>query len=234
MNKNNKLFCFSPAVMISTFLIEIGLVFYVIWRFGVNGITRLAVAVLICLAVFQFAEFNVCEGAFGLSSVDWARLGYVSITALPPLGVHLIARLSGDKRRWPFRLAYVLGGVFAFYFLFITGGVSTDACLGNYVIFKQGAGSGLLYGVYYYGLLIAAIGYAIFLAKNAKANIKKSLNWLIIGYLLFMVPTTLVNIIDPSTITGIPSIMCGFAVMLALVIAFAVLPIRFKEVEKKK
>ena len=45
-----------------------------------------------------------------------------------------------------------------------------------------------------------------------------------IGYVLFMVPTTFVNIVDPSTISGIPSIMCGFAVLLAATLAGKVLP----------
>lgn len=44
------------------------------------------------------------------------------------------------------------------------------------------------------------------------------------GYVLFMAPTTFVNIIDPSTIIGIPSIMCGFAVLMAVALAGKVLP----------
>jgi len=47
---------------------------------------------------------------------------------------------------------------------------------------------------------------------------------LIAGYVVFIAPTTLVNIIDPSTITGIPSIMCGFAVLMAVALAGKVLP----------
>ena len=39
-----------------------------------------------------------------------------------------------------------------------------------------------------------------------------------------MVPTTLVNIVDPSTIAGIPSIMCGFAVLMAIFLSGKVLP----------
>ena len=53
---------------------------------------------------------------------------------------------------------------------------------------------------------------------------RRSLWSLIVGYALFIVPTTFVNIIDPSTITGIPSIMCGFAVLMAVALAGKVLP----------
>jgi hypothetical protein len=51
-----------------------------------------------------------------------------------------------------------------------------------------------------------------------------------LGYLVFLVPTTAFNIIDPTTLKGIPSIMCGFAVLLSIIIAFKVLP----EVSEKR
>lgn len=222
--RNDKLYCFSPPVMLATFLIEIGLALYVVWRYGLNNVTRITAAILVALSVFQLAEFNVCEGAWGLDSVGWARIGYVAITLLPPLGIHLISQLSGDKRRWPTRGAYLLGGMFSAYFLFSTSGITSGACMGNYVIFEQANGTAQIYGLYYYGLLLAAIGYALNLAKVAKPAVKKSLRTLVIGYALFMVPTTVVNLIDPSTLAGIPSIMCGFAVILAIVLAFAVMP----------
>ena len=98
------------------------------------------------------------------------------------------------------------------------------ACLGNYVIFENRDEFYPIYAGYYYGLLITAIVYAYIQSKAAAKNIRQSLYSLMIGYVLFMVPTTLVNIVDPSTISGIPSIMCGFAVLLAATLAGKVLP----------
>lgn len=186
--------------------------------------TRLATAILVCLAVFQLAEFNVCENAQIFDSATWARLGYVAITLLPPLGVHLVSHLSGDTRRWPYISAYIFGGIFAAYFLFATGGIAAGVCLGNYVIFEQAQNTVYLYGFYYYGLLIAAIMYAVYRATSAEKHIKKALYALSVGYGLFLVPTTFANIVNPSTIAGIPSIMCGFAVLLAIVLVDRVLP----------
>lgn len=222
--KPNNLYCFSPPVMLATFFIEIFLAGYTLWRYKMSTTTRLAAAILVCLAVFQLAEFNVCENAQLLDSAAWARLGYVAITLLPPLGIHLISKLSDDKRHWPYVAAYAFGGLFTAYFLLATSGIAAGVCLGNYVIFEQASDTAYLYGFYYYGLLIAAIMYALYRASGAKAHIKRSLYALSIGYALFMIPTTLVNIINPSTMAGIPSIMCGFAVLLALVLAGKVLP----------
>jgi len=210
--------------MAATFIIEITLALHTIWRYKLNDVTRVAVVMLGCLAIFQIAEFNVCESAWLLDSASWARLGYVAITLLPPLGIHLINRISRDKRRWPFVTAYLLSGTFIAYFLLATGGISTGACLGNYVIFEQGHNTSYLYGLYYYGLLLAAIVYALFRASGSEKHIKASLRALIVGYGLFMVPTTFVNLINPNSIAGIPSIMCGFAVLLSIVLADRVLP----------
>lgn len=224
--KTNSTYCFSPPVMIATFVIEIGLAIYVNWRYKFTNITRLAIAILFFLAVFQLAEFNVCEGAFGIDSLSWARLGYVSITMLPPLGFHLATRLAGDKRNnGTIALAYVMAGAFGTFFAFSGHGIAAGTCLGNYVIFKSAPGSMALYSLYYYGWLIAGTMYSLHKAGKMKLpNRAKALRALTVGYLAFIVPTTTVNIIDPSTISGIPSIMCGFAVLLAIALAGEVLP----------
>lgn len=222
--KDLRLNCFSPPVMIATFAIEMVLAAHTLWRYKLNPVSRVATVLLVCLAAFQLAEYNVCEGTVLFDSAGWARLGHVAITLLPPLGIHLIARMSGDTRRWPVLGAYGLGAIFVSYFLLATGGISAGACLGNYVIFEQGHGTGLWYGIYYYGLLFAGISYAYMMSRQAAPHITRALKVLIVGYTAFMAPTTLVNIIDPSTIAGIPSIMCGFAVILALILSGFVLP----------
>ena len=81
----------------------------------------------------------------------------------------------------------------------------------------------------------------IFISRSKKLNkiinsenLRKisALKWLISGYVAFILPTTIVNIVNPSTIEGIPSIMCGFAVLMAIVLIGFVAP-RTLELEKK-
>ena len=52
---------------------------------------------------------------------------------------------------------------------------------------------------------------------------------LMFGYLVFLIPTATVNYIKPETRAGIPSIMCGFAVFFALILAFKILPLAAKK-----
>lgn len=233
MTKNKQtssttLFCFSPPVMIVTFVVEIIMAVWVLWRYGLDHITRLVALILVNLAIFQLAEYFICTGALGLTDVQWARIGHVAITLLPPLGLHLGLRLA--KKRNPALLAAAYGTAAAFggLFLLSSNAVQEGVCLGNYVIFERGAG--LLfwpwsYALYYYGWLFAGVYTAWTYAANSnQRHLKRALYGLMAGYLAFIVPTTAVNLIDPSTITGIPSIMCGFAVMLAFALTFWVVP----------
>lgn len=218
-------YCFSPPVMIATFAIEIILAVHTLVRYTVSAVTRLAAAILICLAVFQLAEYNICEGALGLDGASWARLGFAAITLLPPMGVHLATKLANDKQPVLVAGAYATAAAFASYFMFVAHGLTGPACMGNYVIFEIAQGAGGLYTMYYYILLIVAVVYARYMAVRVKqAHKARALNALAVGYLAFMVPTTAINLLNPDTVSAIPSIMCGFAVVLALVLAGEVLP----------
>lgn len=208
--------------MLATFAIEMIFIFYVIWRYKMTAITRLVVAILACLGIFQASEFLVC-GGMGVQAGTWSRLGYASITLLPPLGLHLILSIAGKRKPYLIAAAYASAVAFIAYFVFATGAISGHTCYANYAVFSGQKGSGLIYGAYYYGWLMVAIGYAYYYSKKVK-RATQALRAMTLGYLAFIVPTTVINLIDPSTISGIPSIMCGFAVILAFFLVGKVAP----------
>ncbi len=227
------LFCFSPLVMISTFTVEILMALYVIIRYRLDNVTRLVVATLVSLAVFQLAEYMVCEGAFGLDSLQWARIGYAAITILPPLGIHLGMRLARKNNRWLLAAAYGSAAVFAYIFLFAGPGMQAQECLGNYVIFHIAPWAVWPYVFYYYGWLTVGICLALNHAnKDKNSNIRRALRGLVVGYLVFIVPTIAVAMIEPTTMAGIPSIMCGFAVIFAFILTLWVVPYYKKSLSK--
>lgn len=211
--------------MLATFIIEIVGALYVVFRFKMTPVSRLATAVLVGLAVFQLAEYNVCEGAWGVDSLSWARIGYVAITLLPPLGLHLATKIAGKKETALVGAGYAAATVFACIFLLVGHGMQSQQCLGNYVIFTTAHWATIPYALYYYGLLLLTVGYALRIAKTLASRPKqKSLGFLAAGYMAFILPTTAANLIDPSTLAGIPSIMCGFAVILAIILVTVVVP----------
>src|SRR5690606_18006220 len=91
--------------------------------------------------------------------------------------------------------------------------------------FSFGQFESYLYGIYYYGLLLLGVCLATLFIRSAKSNkIRQSLYAMIVGYFIFLVPTGVANLIDQKTMAAIPSIMCGFAVLFAVILYGYVLP----------
>jgi hypothetical protein len=217
--RRNVLYCFSPPVMLATCVIEVSLVAYVWWRYKSTVEARLVSLILIFLATFQLAEYLICGAAPG--SVQWARAGYIAITLLPPLGLHLITRLTKGNYYLLVMAAYGLAGGFILILARLT---LTPVCCGNYTIFIFPHGFDHPYTAYYFSLLAVALIVAGRGLATAAPRATRALKALIAGYLIFIVPTGVVVFLDPALVGGIPSIMCGFAVAFALILVFGVLP----------
>jgi hypothetical protein len=215
------LYCFSPPVMLATFIFELGLAIYTIVRFKLTPITRVITAMLLLLALFQFVEFNVC-GRSSASAALWSRIGYVAITLLPPLALHLIYLLAKRKKFYVVWLAYASGIAFALIFSLRSAAFSNYICGGNYVIFRLTRPVGAYYFAYYYLWIFVGIGAAMYFGRHAKKPVRDALLLMIFGYLSFLLPTGIVNTINPQSLVGVPSIMCGFAVIYAIILVFGI------------
>jgi len=223
--------CFSSPVMLATFIIETVLAVYTVWRYKLDALGKLVVISLLTLGFFQLAEFHVCTGFGALSAADWSRAGFVAITLLPPLGLHILHVLAKKKTGWTVPVAYATMTAFVGYFLFASTAFEGYACTGNYVIFQIGNGPAVAYAFYYYGWLLISMLLGVRWANQQVASQKTdaksrlaAIRGLIIGYMVFLVPTALANSINPATRRGIPSVMCGFAVLFALILTFYILP----------
>jgi hypothetical protein len=153
-------------------------------------------------------------------------MGFVAITALPPLGLHLLYVLTGKQSRKLVGVAYASMAAFMGYFLASSTAFVGHECTGNYVIFQIGSNPALIYATYYYGWLLTAlvIGYNWLVKNKASKKVKQQVTGLMAGYLVFLIPTGIANSIKPETRAGIPSIMCGFAVLFAFILALYIAP----------
>lgn len=212
--------------MIATFAIELSLAVYTFWRYKLTPISRLVVAMLLFLALFQLSEYNVCQG-LGFSAIVWSRIGYVAITMLPPLGLHLTLRISDRWKtwRWLAALNYLTAAGFIAAFSLNSQAFINHVCAGNYVIFRLAPGYGGLYFMYYYGFLLIGLSLSLWYSVQAKIKVRQALILQAVGYLSFLLPTALVNSVNPQTVAGIPSIMCGFAVVYAFILAIGIAPL---------
>jgi hypothetical protein len=227
--KSTKFNCFSPPVMLATLTIESCLAAYTAWRYKLTNITKLAIGMLLFLATFQLAEYHVCTGP-GAEAIPWSRLGFVAITALPPLGLHILHVLAGKQGRRLVYGAYAVMAGFMTFFLLAPTAFTGHQCTGNYVIFQFSEKVTGIYSIYYYGWLLTSLVLGFRWANELKAEGKKALprlqtvQGLILGYLIFLVPTALANTFRPQTSHGIPSVMCGFAVLMALILTLYITP----------
>ncbi len=224
LNKRGlKTYCFSPPVMIATASIELVLMFYTLWKYKRTKIGQIAAVLLFFLAAFQMAEYNVC-GGLGLHAETWSRIGFMVIATLPPLGIHLAMVIAKKDIKLLRYLAYATALVFILLFGFTERIFSNHTCGGNYIIFHVNHQVGVYYFIHYYFWLLAGIILNLRLMKQVKQRQRESLGMLVIGYLVFIIPTTLLNSFKPETTSGIPSILCGFAVLFAFILVFGILP----------
>ncbi|MDD5731341.1 MAG: hypothetical protein PHU42_00370 [Patescibacteria group bacterium] len=221
-----KLYCFSPAVMLATFVIEMLLAVYTYFRYKSTFFSHLTVVLIILLSGFQLAEYQICGGRDALL---WARIGFVIVTLLPVLGLHLISLIT-NKLSY-LKLGYIAMALFVFIFALIPGSLTNATCGGNYIIFNSQSNLMWLYGFYYFGFLFLGLWEAFDYLQKKKSE---ALEWIMIGYISFMLPMGLVYIISPSVRSAVPSVMCGFAIILALILALKVVPEYNKENKKLK
>lgn len=226
------LYCFSPPIMIATFIIEIIFALYVLYK-SIKAKSDVGIVMaLVFLAVFQLSEYQICGG---INLLFWSRLGLFSITFLPVLGYYLITKLSKESHL--IKLAFFVALAFAAFFVLVPQSVGGVTCGGNYIIFDIETKVHSLYGFYYFGFLLLGIWEAIkgMQSDSNKKRIKDALGWFIIGYLSFILPLTAVYIFIPMARVGMASIMCGFAVIFAAILTFKIAPIYHDcvKVEKK-
>lgn len=215
--------------MLATLTIETLLAIYTVWRYKMTPLSRLVVITLVALASFQTAEFFVCTG-YGFRAEQWSRIGFIMIAALPPLGIHIMHVLADKPKRKIVTVAYATMVGYIALFLTYHAAFIGHQCTGNYVIFQLGAEVGGWYYVYYFGWLGVGIGLGAGWANEFRAKGKatrrqlETVRAMIIGYLIFILPVALANAVRPATRRGIPSIMCGFAVLFALILVLYILP----------
>lgn len=218
-------YCFSPPVMLATLALELIFLVYVIAKYKMTTLSRLVGSILFFLAVFQLAEYFVCGGLWG-NALTWSRIGFVAITILPALGIHLLYTIAG--KGWNNLIGTVYGMTIAWIVVFAVSEkvFSGNICAGNYVIFQVKPAVSYLYTAHYFFWLFVGTYLCIKFSKSLKdANSKKALLLFGLGYATLLVPTTTVNLLKPETLSGVPSIMCGLAIVLAGILTFGIMPL---------
>lgn len=218
----NTFYCFSPQIMVLTFAAEMLLMMFVLVKHGLHSMShRLVVFLLLLLAIFQLSEYGVCE-QLGLDNLVWARIGFVAITLLPAVGLHLIQEVRNDKNLNISHIGYLLSLLFTVTFVFFNSFESVG-CNGNYAIFElSNALSGAYFTYYYLLLLTGAILAFSGWRGNRESGRSRTLLLIVTGYASFVLPATFIHFAFDNVSSGLPSIMCGFALVFAFILALVI------------
>ena len=231
MNKKDnsiKLFCFTPLVTLLTFFIELIFAIYVIIKYRMSLFGRLSALLLFLLAFFQLSEFIICKGAYPLI---WAEIAYLSTIFMPIIGIHLISLVT-KKNIWT-KIGYFFAIVISLIILFVPNIFVGTSCPGNFVVFNLASFFSSIYFFYYSIFLLIGILMIFFYKIDIKNKKNKIINWLLIGYASFIVPTFLIYVFEKITRLAVASILCGFAVLLAFILVFKILP-EYKKFQNNK
>ena len=222
-------YCFSPPVMLATMVIEGALALYILLRYRKGLFAKMAALLLVLLGIFQLSEYQVC----GTHDPQfWSHFGFIAITLLPITGLQLVSLVS--KKRHLFFIGYAIAIVISLVFFFVPQSVTGAYCGGNYIIFSGSAAIYEFFAAYYFVFLIFGIWEALeVMRETGKKMVHRILQWFIVGYLSFMLPMGIVYAFYAPARVAVTSIMCGFAVILAFIVAFLIVPKYYKYVYRE-
>jgi hypothetical protein len=175
---------------------------------------------------YQLLEWIMC--GLGLDSHLIVYFTFMDISFLPPLGLFFVLTYYKYRSKF-FVLLFLPAVAFVIYYSMIIDRFNVNSCAVFYAIYKYPYGD--IYGLFYYVPILSTIGFLIrgILKSADKTEIQFS-KILLIAYLLISLPVIiafiLVLIDEEMLLHSIVSVMCKFALLLAIALTY--LAINFK------
>jgi len=210
---------YSPLLAILTGVLELGTGIWVLLglRFGRKRILFPPAMIFLLLAGYQFAEVAVCGHS---ENTIWTQLAYFDITWLPPLGLWLCAQLSAPRNRWLRTAALVDMALALFFSAWIFAdpqAITKSVCQLVIARYFPTATFDIPYSLFYQvSLLVTVFGAAAGMASSEDAVLRKHLANLQTGLLGFLLSALAVRLLVPEAEGLLPSVMCHFAIVLAV------------------
>lgn len=219
-------YCFTPPVSFATFIVEFAFAFYVFFKYKATPFSRLCIITLICLGLFQLSEFMICKTPY----IDPAlKMGYISITLLPALGLHIISIIT---KRWKplVYLAYIAAAGLCTAAVFVPNVAFIASCQPHYVEIASNSLFGFLHSLYY-GIFMFLGIFALWRSIVKHIGDSNQEKWMITSYLVFVIPALLLSYLKLIAHLATASVMCGFALITAIIFVFVIIP-RYYKYEK--
>jgi len=228
-SKDITFYCFTPLVSLATFFLEFGLALFILFRYKLTLFNKLVIATL-CLGTFQLSEYLICTTSYGDL---WIKIGYVAITLLPVLGIHTITLIT-RKNNTLIASGYISAALLIAGIIFIPEINFQTSCMPNYVDVKLNNWFIFIH-TFYYALYVLMGVYVLWHSLYKHVGDPKEEKWLLLAYASFIIPSQGLFLLRMISNSAIPSVMCGFAVLAAIILVVVVIPRQAKlELRKSK
>lgn len=213
--------CFTPIVSLSIAIIEFVLATVLLLFFRKTSLRNFFAVLIYVLGFYQFTEFMLCTTNY---ADLWAKMGFIAYTFLPAIGLHAMLKIF--KRKFKLFWIYIIP-VLASLTAVISPNFILDAKCATFFIEvsfifgkKFGSLGNTLYWIYilyYFGFILASLLTVIKDFFHQKNKIKKLIDEdIAIGVILMTVPTFILVVLLRFFEKSFPSVLCGFAVFVAI------------------
>lgn len=209
---------YSPALSLLTAAIEVAAGVWALRSPGRRSVRWPIAALQFVLAGYQLAEVFICSNP---QDTLLARLAFVDVVWLPPIALTLLLTLSkgGPLARTAVRGAWGAAAGLAVWMAVDQSFVVGTVCQAVLATYEHGTPFHHLFGGFYELALGGIVfGGAFAMARVDDAVDRAHIADLQVGVLGFMVPAMLTQIIWKDLDPSLPSIMCHYALFLAVML----------------
>ncbi|MEW5826449.1 MAG: hypothetical protein AB1778_06410 [Candidatus Bipolaricaulota bacterium] len=212
---------YSPILAVATALFEVTVAVWALRGPGDRAVLRTTSAILLLLAGYQIAEVAICTD---VQAADFLpRVAFLIVTWLPPLGLVLIAQLHRPRSTALVavgRSMLAIGAGIAVWILADRAFATASVCSAVYARYTHAMPRFLAYSLFYWVGLLAMVllaGYGVLTCRDLHR--RSLLGHVLAGTVAFLVPSIVTSWFVPAARGALPSIMCHFAVLLAVALA---------------
>jgi len=223
--------CFTPIVSLSTAIFEFVVATAILVFCRKSLINRFFPLLIYILGFYQFTEFMLCTSNYPFF---WAKMGFVTYSFLPAVGLHFIMKLT--NRKCNYITIYMVPVIFSLMAFLKPGFIIESTCTTFFVIVIKDLFNPLfsyIYGLYYFGFIMLLCYFLLKSFNKEKDQLKrKSYAIIFAAALITLLPAVVIFIIFPAFKVIFPSVYCEFAVLFT--VAALVASYLDNKIKKKK
>ena len=223
--------CFTPIVSLSTAIFEFVVATAILVFCRKSLINRFFPLLIYILGFYQFTEFMLCTSNYPFF---WAKMGFITYSFLPAVGLHFIMKLT--NRKYNYTTLYLVPVIFSLMALLKPDFIIESTCTTFFVIVIKDLFNSLfsyIYGVYYFGFIMLFCYFLLNSFNKEKNQLKRKLYTVIFAAaLITLLPAVVIFIIFPAFKIIFPSVYCEFAVLFT--VAALIASYLDNKIQKKK